>query len=75
MNWAQKGYPAEKFPDGVEQWMIQNNGSTYFYFERARKHFLFWVVPRLLFNKMNSICIRVFQMLILGVVSISNFFD
>jgi len=43
MNWVQKGFAAADFPDGLEQWMIQNNGSKYHDFEKARKHFLFWM--------------------------------
>jgi hypothetical protein len=43
MNWAQKGYAAAEFKDGVEQWMIQNNATAYHDFTAARKHFLFWM--------------------------------
>ena len=43
MNWAQKGFAAAEFSDGVEQWMIQNNTAAYHDFTAARKHFLFWM--------------------------------
>lgn len=43
INFAQKGMPAENFSDAVLQWIIQNNGNSYPDFEKARKHFLFWM--------------------------------
>ena len=43
MKWQQNGFAAEKFSDGLEQWMIQNNGSKYENFTGLRKHFLFWL--------------------------------
>lgn len=43
MKWQQNGFAAEKFSDGLEQWMIQNNGSKYENFTGLRKHFLFWI--------------------------------
>jgi hypothetical protein len=43
INFAQKGMPAENFSDAVLQWIIQNNGNSYHDFEKARKHFLFWM--------------------------------
>lgn len=43
MHWANQGFAAEKFSDGVELWMIQNHKSKYLDFEKARKHFLFWI--------------------------------
>lgn len=43
MHWKNNGLPGEKFSDGVELWMIQNNGKKYQDFPEARKHFLFWI--------------------------------
>jgi hypothetical protein len=43
MKWQQNGFAAEKFSEGIEQWMIQNNGAKYEDFTRLRKHFLFWL--------------------------------
>lgn len=43
MNYRQKGLPPGNFSDSILQWMIQNHGSKYTDFEKARKHFLFWM--------------------------------
>lgn len=43
MKWKQNGFAAEKFSDGIEQWMIQNNGTKYEDFTAVRRHFLFWI--------------------------------
>ncbi len=51
MNYKQKGLPAGKFLIAVEQWMIQNHGSSYPDFEKARKHFLYWMPNFKLLNE------------------------
>lgn len=43
MSWGQKGFPGEKFSEGIEQWMILHNSKGYEDFVKARKHFLFWI--------------------------------
>ena len=43
MNYKQKGLPPGNFSDAILQWMIQNHGSKYTDFDKARKHFLFWM--------------------------------
>ena len=43
MSWRQKGMPAEKFSDALEQWMIMVHASPYHDFQKARNHFLFWM--------------------------------
>ncbi len=51
MNYRQKGLPAGKFLMAVEQWMIQNHGNSYADFEKARKHFLYWMPNFKLLNE------------------------
>lgn len=43
MHWKHQGFAAGEFSEGVKLWMIQNNGNKYHDFEKARKHFLFWI--------------------------------
>ena len=43
MKWAQNGFAAEKFFEGVEQWVMQNHTEKYEDFNRARKHFYYWI--------------------------------
>jgi hypothetical protein len=43
IKWKQNGFAAENFSDGIQQWMIQNNGGKYQDFSAVRKHFLFWI--------------------------------
>ncbi len=42
-HWSRNDFAAEKFSDGVELWMIQNHQAKYPDFEKARKHFLYWI--------------------------------
>ena len=51
MNYKQKGLPAGKFSTAVEQWMIQNHGCSYADFDKARKHFLYWMPNFKLINE------------------------
>lgn len=43
MQWAQKFHPPDEFENGIEQWMMQNNGAKYPNFHDMRRHFLFWI--------------------------------
>lgn len=43
MHWRNQQFPPEKFSEGLQLWMVQNHGSKYIDFEKARKHFLFWI--------------------------------
>lgn len=54
MKWAQYGFSAEKFSDGIQQWMTINHGNGYDDFSEARKHFLFWLPNYDIKNKNNS---------------------
>lgn len=42
-HWANQGFAAEKFPDGLERWMTQTHSTEYLSFKKARDHFFFWL--------------------------------
>ncbi len=42
-HWSNQGFAAEKFLNGFQLWMIQNYGANYDDYDKARKHFLYWI--------------------------------